>query len=379
MATAGVLQPVPPTISDSIGNGSSVDLGSIVEDRTALGFDLKAEGFDMSASSFLAERMIMALQGMGYDQDATKKVSDRVAKNTIEATIDYNRNHLLDTDSLNWWLENELLNEEELAQKGIYLNSNEPVSLLDVPAAPNLGISEIRNMKDSLHNMLIARNVRPVRVYVRLNKSLSDSRFGFCLLNVVNTDIGGPSMIQLLDAAFHGEDWSKYLLIKEGYNGVTKLWQDEKWHGHGQKEHSSPVPPISAASEEVDDTQRGKNREDNIEAEEIAAPQAPEVLETKEEVVALAQPATYRDINSIPDELSDSEAEPIEHPAMKELREREATRTRVQHPTWSRAHDSQGLLDIITTQSAGVEGEPISLISHPSGEAGDDFEVVERA
>ena len=318
----------------------------------------------LMASKFLNAAICGALSDMGYEEEAIAKASNRVADNVVEA-----RNIRADEAVVD-----ELLDREKLQLQGIYLNSNEPVLLLEVPKSTDPSILNIQDLKGKLLGILRTRGIRPVRVYVRPEEDVNASHFGFCLLNVVNTDIGSPSMVALLDAAYHNAEWRDYLLVKEAYNGYDLLWQNvalparSKVQMQSSNADQSVEPEIGAGPELIDDQSAHPE------------PEEAEAFRTTEKVAAPSLPGQHRDVNAPQEDIEDEEPKQLEHPAFKELREREAARVCIQHPTWSRADSSQGLLDIITTHAAGVkDDEPMSVISRPLESGSDDFEMIEKS
>lgn len=326
-----------------------------------------------TASNFLLSKMIEVLRDMGYDDKAVDTVSSLVSRNTVEATHIYIKDFLSDLVQKGGLIDEKLLDRGTLASRGLSLNSNEPVLLVELAESAELTMSEIRDLKDKILNTTRTRGIKPVRVYVRLSAEIDTAHFGVCLINVVNTDIGGPSMIQLLDAAFHDAGWKDQLVVKEAHNGSELLWQDER-----AVVTSRGVPPLSAsadAAEPVESTESEDidGRPSQIESGDFAVPEA------CEEIAVPAQPAKHRDVDSVPEDVEETEVEANEHPAMKALRESDARRTAIQHPTWSRDHEDEDLLDIITTQSANAEGtQPMSIISGDVSKVDDDFEMVEK-
>jgi len=359
MATAAVMAPTAPI--ESTFSSTTVPAApnhSNIEDS------------ENHASNLLITKMAVVLRNMGYDDDAVKKVSSRAAANTVEGSNFPADDSLGDGDSLSRFVDGELLNETKLRRRDIYLNSNEPVLLLEANKEFGLPRSQIREFKEGLLVVLRGKGIKPVRVYIRQREDLEQShaRGGVgvtvTLLNVVNTDIGGPSMVQLLDAAFHGEGWKEELVVKEAWNGYDLLWKDEAW-ADAAVETRQGVIEASPAEPQADDT--------------AAAGDAP-VIDQLEDQREQANTSDYRDVNAVPEDEEDVEPEAVEHPAMKELREREARRSEVQHPTWSRTQDDHGVVDIITTHSSSAKDtDPISTIAGRRNESSDDgFEVVEK-
>lgn len=300
--------------------------------------------------------MLSALYAMGYTTDKElHKVAGRAADNLRLAT---------------WPADTE--EDVELASslvldvilKSGSVNSNEPVLLVDVPKCLSLARKRVEMVRMRLLANLRERGIRPVRVYVRAAaEDTADAHT--VLLNVVNTDIGGPGMIQLLDAAFHDIGWKDKLLSKEAWHGDELLWRDE-------------VDP----------------------AAEIAAPHTEEYGETETKGTTTSGDALSADSRlegpsglnddsqKRPDfnhaaEHADVPGQPQERPGMIEHVETEISEPRIEHPTWHRGNeDTTTLLDIITSQSQSLprrDGDPVSIISSSREQDEDDFELVNPA
>lgn len=349
MAPTAATQSTPPNVSDPA-----------VPDNT----NAKQAQADYG-SNLLITKMVDVLRNMGYNGSAVERVASRAEANTIEASNLIADGPSNDEDSLSRFVEKELLNEPKLRQREVYLNSNEPVLLLQASKELGLEPSQIHELKENLLRILRRKGIKPVRVYIRQTEALEQSNAAVMLLNVVNTDIGGPSMVQLLDAAFHGEEWKEELMVKEAWNGYDLLWKDEAWADGA----------VNAEREVVE-----KHSEEQQTDGASVAGDAPAVAQPKEDQGAQVNVAQYKDVDAVPEDEEDMEPEPVEHPAMKELREHEAQRLGVQHPTWSRGQDDTGLVDIITTHSSAAgDTDPVSIIAGRTKESSEDeFEVVEK-
>ncbi|KAK0752056.1 Dak1 domain-containing protein [Schizothecium vesticola] len=102
----------------------------------------------------------------------------------------------------------QLLDEGDEDRAFVRVNSNEVVLLLN-----NLGgvsVLEMGGILDEVVTQLKEKwNVRPVRVLSgTYMTSLNGLGFSITLLNVVNTDIGGPGMIELLDYPCEATGWA---------------------------------------------------------------------------------------------------------------------------------------------------------------------------
>ena len=102
----------------------------------------------------------------------------------------------------------QLLDPKDKDRAFLNVNSNEVVLLIN-----NLGgvsVLEMGGITAEVAGQLEKTyNIKPVRVLAgTYMTSLNGVGFSISLLNVVNTDIGGPSMIQLLDAPCEAAGWT---------------------------------------------------------------------------------------------------------------------------------------------------------------------------
>lgn len=102
----------------------------------------------------------------------------------------------------------QLLDQSDKDRAFLNVNSNEVVLLIN-----NLGgvsVLELGGVTTEVAKQLNDKyNIRPVRIISgTFMTSLNGQGFSITLLNVVNTDIGGPSMIELLDAPSEVTGWS---------------------------------------------------------------------------------------------------------------------------------------------------------------------------
>lgn len=102
----------------------------------------------------------------------------------------------------------QLLDSKDKDRAFLNVNSNEVVLLIN-----NLGgvsVLELGGITAEVVDQLEkSYNIKPVRVLAgTYMTSLNGLGFSISLLNVVNTDIGGPSMLQLLDAPSEAAGWA---------------------------------------------------------------------------------------------------------------------------------------------------------------------------
>ncbi|KAK4230451.1 Dak1 domain-containing protein [Podospora fimiseda] len=125
-----------------------------------------------------------------------------------------------------------MLDRNDADRAFVNVNSNEVVLLLN-----NLGGVSVLEMGGILTEVVkqleADYNIRPVRI---LNgtymTSLNSLGFSITLLNVVNTDIGGPSMIELLDAPCEAVGWS---------SPISKLTWEENRSNRATREQDASV------------------------------------------------------------------------------------------------------------------------------------------
>lgn len=310
---------------------------------------------------FLTHHMVGVLRYQGFDHVACSTVVDRVERNTITTDINASAAASLNREPVQQAVDTGLLDKETLAARGLQVNSNEPVVLLETASDKIVG-----SESESVRLALAAHNIFPVRLYIRKSANQSSEKMAVSLLNVVNTDIGGPSMVQLLDTAFHDISWKQKLLVKEAYNRYGLLWRD------------AAGPSESAI---VEDVPTSIAKDSNISSQDLhemlEKPSSPlgsadgAIPDIQEDIIVPSEPAQHRNIDDPTSDDYEDVPDPVEHPAMKELREKEAIRPSVSHPTWSRDHDKDGLLDIITTHSEQ------SVIRGGVSSTDDDFEMIE--
>ncbi|PSS00754.1 Dak1 domain-domain-containing protein [Coniella lustricola] len=113
----------------------------------------------------------------------------------------------------------QLLDQEDKDRAFLNLNSNEVVLLIN-----NLGGVSVLELGGILAEVVQQLEkdygVKPVRILCgTYMTSLNGSGFSISLLNVVNTDIGGPSMLQLLDYPCEATGWAAPI--------STKTWEEK--------------------------------------------------------------------------------------------------------------------------------------------------------
>lgn len=102
----------------------------------------------------------------------------------------------------------QLLDWEDEDRAFLRVNSNEVVLLVN-----NLGGVSVLEMggitAEVVGQLVKSYNIKPVRIYSGIfMTSLNGLGFSISILNVVNTNLGGPSMLQLLDAPSEAVGWT---------------------------------------------------------------------------------------------------------------------------------------------------------------------------
>lgn len=154
--------------------------------------------------------------------------------------------------------------DPEKAGAGFYVNSNEPVLLVDTGRGYR-GTS--RREMEALMTQIVGQlrrdyNLIPVRVYAAgegvagMGGGKTDDGFGITILNVVNSNLGGPSMIQLLDAPYKVEGWNAVVTKEEWEQSDGSV---ERTVELAMKNWGSmrAVSRIAESSTELGNTQRG--------------------------------------------------------------------------------------------------------------------------
>jgi triose/dihydroxyacetone kinase / FAD-AMP lyase (cyclizing) len=195
------------------------------------------------AGTVLVLKITGALAAMGYSLQDVKNVAKLTAKNIVSvgASLDHvhvpgrappdpDSDEMLATEEveIGMGIHNEpgsgraVVNLPELVQKMLKqlldwrdedraflrVNSNEVVLLVN-----NLGGVSVLEMGGITTEVVTQLekdyNIRPVRIYSgTFMTSLNGLGFSISILNVVNTNLGGPSMLQLLDAPSEAAGWA---------------------------------------------------------------------------------------------------------------------------------------------------------------------------
>lgn len=121
----------------------------------------------------------------------------------------------------------QLLDQEDEDRAFVHVNSNEVVLLVN-----NLGGVSVLEMGGILTEVVTqlerSWNIRPVRILCgTYMTSLNGLGFSITLLNVVNTNLGGPSMIDLLDYPCEATGWSAPISKQTWEEKNTATWEQD--------------------------------------------------------------------------------------------------------------------------------------------------------
>lgn len=336
---------------------------------------------------------ILCAEGAGYTDDEVSKVGHLVEKNlytchsaqveediarivpeegdasmdnkeAVEKKVDFMLKGLLDTDVVE-------------RDANVHVNSNEPVLLINIDQnEPGHMDSAQRDLMNYVVDASVVAlqqkwNIWPVRVYAGAvlpgwnNVQTADNiAFSLTLLNVVNTDIGGPSMPQLLDASCSATEWDRIARM-EVWRGRDLVSRDDRdamdkddnlnasEHSFGSNDDdnksvgSDALSPAILQAATLPDDSNEPEPDDTIWHEEPQVlPDAPEDGEQpppRPEDIQTHEAADQGDC----DTRESLKQEPFSSSQEFELPERH-----IEHPTWARKDDSMSLLDLIRSQAS---------------------------
>lgn len=242
-----------------------------------------------------------------------------------------------------------MLDQSDQDRACVSVNSNEVVVLInhlgELPWA-DLEIL-VNETRDQMHEKW---NIWPARIYAGpFLPSQGTQGFSISILNVVNTDIGGPSMVQLLDEPCEAQGWNDWV-GREAWNNrscVSREWRSDLkvWPMRNYRLPSSPItaPAHQPISAPVADSET--SLELSAPTEAIPDIDRPSSLEARaEETLPRENDAASSPIKSESDDMSDD-------PATNEVFE-EPTQPNIQHPTWEHEDGDESLFDMIRRQSS---------------------------
>ena len=301
-----------------------------------------------------------------YGADIVLSVATLVKRNTVT------RSHTMPTSEESPGVASEVqrlleeaLNPESLKKRSLQINSNEPVLLVNNGCLSDVTFGCVVNeVTEQLHSLW---NIWPVRIYAGRFLGQCQHSFSITLLNVVNTDIGGPSMIQLLDAPCTARGWLAYSR-KEVWNSRDLL----------EKEVRQPTPLAKAIdlAEEVPISSSELPDDSSSQDVQAAAVTLPDDAASHRLLgEQSSSSATMKNVAQ-PEQSNQSSLSSYED-VRASFR---ADNAPIRHPSFEDSTQAGSLLDLIRSQSAGVtepqlraEAEEGKIDSPKSDE---DFEVV---
>ena len=317
-----------------------------------------------------------ALAEMGHPPEVIRSVGALVKRNLM--TVAHFESLPLETQSApgkEEWIEmriramlTSILDSKGKETRTINMNSNEPVLLINNFGAlrHELVRDIIRLTMEQLHQIW---NVWPVRVYAgpfmvgQVSDEFRQSGFSITLLNVVNTDIGGPSMIDLLDQASDAPIWSY------GFNSFFKeMWRDRQLVDKFETE--APISPSSSSDSISRQSQVSAMSETPIPQQSASGPQVveenpadeiPKEVQRREdedavpaavEVVEAEVAGPSKSSRAMADAPGDDET--MWDDVRARFDSHDLGRS-VKHPTFEHATSRESLLDLIRSQAEVAE------------------------
>ncbi len=304
---------------------------------------------DFGAGVILLLKICGALTAK-YDSRTVARVGTLVRNNTMTAMHETSnaegavRNMEQGSEAKVDRMLNALLGQVGERKRSVRMNSNEPVLLIN-----NAGLSEFEfgdTVTETIEQLQCQWNIWPVRIYAGRFLGSSNSSFSISLLNVTNTDIGGPSMIQLLDAPCEARGWLGYAR-REVWNGRNLLEKDER-------RQEEPLP-VKTHAEEV-----SANVEEQDTDEDVA--QAPisydEVEEGKDSEPSNDEEAEYAHCSESGQDVAEPDApeahEDSDEPQEDVRRYFKPDAAPIRHPSWDHPTGGESLLDLIKSQASGL-------------------------
>ena len=309
------------------------------------------------STTILTSALTTSLTNLGYDPYLIQRAALLANSNThtIECHVP---SESLDTKTLLAGTHHALAKLfEDAKDRDVRINTNEPVLLINGSTALDAG--ELHLVTDTAASVLRdVHSVRPVRIYAGNFISTADEKVGFSisLLNVVNTDIGGPGMVSLLDDAnwqargavrrekWEGNGWDCVERVEweqeyqevpiEGTTSETGASEDGEWESEAEGDVEEEASGKTTKKEEH--AEAGKELDNKVEGEDVLQG-TPESVEDE---------STVQEITEAPEEDGATSEPPAEDPWSQRPQLRD-----IKHPSWEREHDKQSLLDMIESQS----------------------------
>jgi len=282
--------------------------------------------------------------------------------------------------------------DKSITRDGVVnINSNEPVLLINFDGG-RMNAAR-RDQCDYVMNIVGREvqqkwNIWPVRVYggaflgpsslVEQEEGGKDGSPGFSitLLNVVNTDIGGPSMPQLLDAELDAPEWNAFMM-KEVWRGREMVSRE---YGPGSiaaladdaSERSLRSVDDESVGSEVHIHHEPADRPSGWEERSLAGSEEghQEVSTVDDTQKADTQlPAQHGDHRADDIDSGDQDShgqDQAEAATQDELVPEELSlpARQIEHPTWDRHGDSMSLLDLIKSQVSMIAPFGTETVGH---------------
>lgn len=347
------------------------DIVHFPRDRQASANDDEIVGTTPStgAGTVLVAKVCDALVRQGYEDDIIRKVGGLVVSNLMTcASIQVGEEPGLETMIQAEDDEKDMQRKVELMLKGLLdknttrsrtvnVNSNEPVLLIN-------GFDGIEKhhftilMRKTVQQSQKDWNVWPVRIYAGRYFSTSGSGFSITLLNVVNTDIGGPSMVQLLDEPSDCPEWQQFLRRENWRDRELISSEDGHWVSGEEDDNVSDggsVHSFESDSSYADESVLRLVIEKS--PRRAQSPSGPDKSDVDDEAT-LESPlnpdggAGEHEIEADDEESTFAIVEKEKTSSM--LGERETPDRNIVHPTWDRRHDSISLIDLIRSQALEI-------------------------
>ncbi|EXJ92304.1 hypothetical protein A1O3_00854 [Capronia epimyces CBS 606.96] len=357
--TGSSMMGLPAALDIRVEDIVAFDLNTKTGETTNPGATAEASaGTGTGAGLILVAKTCDALTKMGYEDADVRKVGILVERNLMTA-LSTQLAKVPNED------EPETINEDEVAgevglmlqglldkniprSRNVQVNSNEPVVFIN--RSDTYDRTVFAHVVDETVRLLQQKwNIWPVRVYGGPCVKASTDGFSITLLNVVNTDIGGPSMVQLLDAACGAPEWCSFTRT-EAWRERDLLYREERdvpwredesvWDDISERSSQSdgdasldsqPLSLVSSSSPEPTEP----DHEQQPGGDDAGASLTPEVISKYESAAPPAQETTPADSETGEPSWAHQYQSPERH---------------VEHPTWDRHDDSVSLLDLIKSQ-----------------------------
>ena len=312
------------------------------------------------AGAILVAKVCGVLSSVNYDAATISKVGKLVNRNTITA-VHYQGLPLQDDIEAGekGWIERRskallstLLDHDQKRLRSVNMNSNEPVVLIN--SFGGLDDGQIEALADTVNHLLQKQwNIWPVRLYagpyLELPEHSPFREYGFSisLLNVVNTEIGGPSMVQLLDHDCDSESYLGSLRKNERHHkGEMKIFIVTSDSAYEHKVEISEISRGTAPATESDASSEASVDGSVSDDDDVAGAGT---FEGHEEDAAMPVNATTEASMPVAEEEdhADSRAQFHQHA--------QTSAPSIKHPTWTHASGDESLLDLIRRQASNAE------------------------